>query len=117
MASGAEFWGVDASNGRRHVLVEARHLQDLMPPPASRGQQTGLGRVEPPRYLWAPSGQALLFISARELTWYDLKSGSAKKLLQEAKGEAASGAAGGIHDAQVSPEGQWVSFLRRHSPW
>jgi dipeptidyl-peptidase 4 len=116
-ASGPEIWAVDASNGQRHVLVDARHLRDVLLPPASRGQQTGLGRVEPPRYLWAPSAQALLFISARELTWYDLKSGSAKKLLQEAKGEAASGEAGDIDDAKISPDGRWVSFLRAHDLW
>ena len=112
-----EIWAVDASNGQRHVLVDARHLRDVLLPPASRGQQTGLGRVEPPRYLWAPGAQALLFISARELTWYDLKSGSAKKLLQQAKGETSSGEAGEIDDPQISPDGRWVSFLRGHDLW
>ena len=47
-------------------------------PLPSRGQQTGLGRYQPPRYLWAPDGKALLFISAEELFWYDLASGNSK---------------------------------------
>lgn len=117
-----EIWAVDAATGQRHVLVDARHLRDVLLPPASRGQQTGLGRVEPPRYLWAPGGRALLFISAKELFWYDLKSGSAKKLLGEAKGKGAaskagSGEAGDIDDAKISPDGRWVSFLRAHDLW
>ena len=117
-----EIWAVDASNGQRHVLVDAQHLRDVLLPPASRGQQTGLGRVEAPRYLWAPGGQALLFISAKELVWYDLKSASAKRLLGEGRGkeaasEAGSGEAGDIDDAKISPDGRWVSFLRAHDLW
>jgi len=117
-----EIWAVDGSSGQRHVLVDARHLRDVLLPPASRGQQTGLGRVEPPRYLWAPGGQALLFISAKELFWYDLKSTSAKKLLGEAKGKEAasepgSSEAGDIDDARISPDGRWVSFVRDHDLW
>src|SRR5438445_6910945 len=114
-----EIWAVDAATGQRHVLIDAQRLRDVLLPPASRGQQTGLGRVEPPRYLWAPGGEALLFISAKELFWYDLKDGSAKKLLgkargKEAAGQAGSGEAGDIDDAKISPDGRWVSFLRAH---
>jgi len=69
-ADGPEIWAVDAANGQRHVLVDARHLRDVLLPAASRGQQTGLGRVTPPRYLWAPGGQALLFISAKDCLLY-----------------------------------------------
>lgn len=106
---------VDAAAGQRRVLVDAQRLREVLLPPASRGQQTGLGRVSPPRYLWAPSGQTLLFISARELFWYDLKTGSAKRLLGDANG--AAGRAGDIDDAKISPDGQWVSFLRDHDVW
>ncbi len=112
-----QIWAVDAATAQRQVLVNAQRLRDVLLPPASRGQQTGLGRVSPPRYLWAPSGRALLFISARELFWYDLKTGSAKKLLGEAKGEGLAGGAGDIDDAKISPDGRWVSFLRDHEVW
>src|SRR5579883_1734863 len=67
---GPEIWSVDAATGQKHVLVDARHLHDVLLPPESRGQQTGLGRLSPTRYLWAPNSGALLFISARELFWY-----------------------------------------------
>jgi len=116
-SGGPEIWGVDAASGQRHVLVDARHLRDVLLPPASRGQQTGLGRLSPPQYLWAPGGQALLFISARELFWYELKSGSAKKLFGEAEGKASAGEAADIDDAKISPDGHWVSFLRNHDLW
>jgi dipeptidyl-peptidase 4 len=112
-----EIWAVDAASGQRRVLVDAQHLRDVLLPAASRGQQTGLGRVTPPRYQWAPDGQALLFISAKELFWYDLKSGSAKKLLGENKGKGSAGEAADIDDAKVSPDGHWVSFLRAHDLW
>jgi hypothetical protein len=49
-----EIWVVDASTGRRRALIDAQHLRQILLPPASRGQQTGLGRITPPRYLWAP---------------------------------------------------------------
>lgn len=116
-AAGPEIWAVDSSNGQRHVLVDARHLRDVLLPPASRGQQTGLGRVEAPRYLWAPGGQALLFISAKELFWYDLKSGSAKKLIGEAKNKEAASESADLDDARISPDGRWVSFVRDHDLW
>ncbi|PYU19426.1 MAG: hypothetical protein DMG32_24440, partial [Acidobacteria bacterium] len=112
-----EIWAVEAATGQRHVLVDAQHLRDVLLPAASRGQQTGLGRVTPPRYMWAPGGQALLFISAKELFWYDLKTRSAKKLLGEGKGTASSGEAADIDDAKISPDGRWVSFLRDHDLW
>jgi dipeptidyl-peptidase 4 len=112
-----EIWAVEASTGQRHVLVDARHLRDVLLPPASRGQQTGLGRLTPPRYLWAPGGQALLFISAKELFWYGLKTGTTKKLLGEAARKPPAGEAADIDDAKISPDGRWVSFLRDHDLW
>jgi dipeptidyl-peptidase 4 len=105
---GPEIWAIDAASGSRRVLVDGRHLRDILLPPASRGQQTGLGRLAAARYLWAPNGQALLFISEKELFWYELKTQSSKKLLADS---------GGIDDAKISPDGRWVSFLRNHDLW
>ncbi len=115
---GAAIWAVDAATGNRHVLVDAAHLRDVLLPAASRGQQTGLGRITPPRYLWSPDARALLFISARELFWYDL-AGKTRQLVAAppitAKGTAAGVA--NIDDAKISPDGRWVSFLRDHDLW
>ena len=116
-SGGPEIWAVDALNGQRHVLVDAPRLRGLLLNPESRGQQTGLGRLSPTRYLWAPGSEALLLISARELFWYDLKSKSAKKLVAEREGKVSAGEEGEIDDAKISPDGHWVSFLRRHDLW
>jgi dipeptidyl-peptidase 4 len=112
----AEIWVVDASSGERRVLVDAAHLRDVLLPPASRGQQTGLGRLTPSQYRWAPDSQALLFIGAEQLAWYDLKSQSARHLLPTPSSTASAGD-DGIDDAKISPDGRWVSFLRDHDIW
>ena len=112
-----EIWAVDATTGRKHVLVDAQHLRDVLLPPESRGQQTGLGRLSPTRYLWSPDSQALVFISARELFWYDLKSQSAKRLVGEMKGQESAGKGADIDDAKISPDSHWVSFVRNHDLW
>jgi dipeptidyl-peptidase-4 len=112
--AGDEIWVIDASNGQRRVLVDADHLRNVLLPPASRGQQTGLGRITPPRYLWAPDGKAILLISAEQLFWYDLGNQSAKTLLPK---PAASGEDSTIDDAKISPDGRWVSFVRAHDVW
>jgi dipeptidyl-peptidase-4 len=116
-AGGPEIWAVDAATGQKHVLVDARHLHEVLLPPESRGQQTGLGRLSPTRYLWAPDSQALLFVSARELFWYDLKTQSAKKLVADEGGNPSAPERGDIDDAKISPDGRWVSFLRTHDLW
>ena len=121
-SGGPAIWAVDAATGNRRILVDAAHLREVLLPAASRGQQTGLGRITPPRYLWSPDSRALLFISARELFWYDL-AGKARQLVAAPpstnKGSAADDMAGDatIDDAKISPDGRWVSFLRGHDLW
>jgi dipeptidyl-peptidase 4 len=116
-AAGPEIWAVDAATAQKHVLVDAQHLRDVLLPPASRGQQTGLGRLAPPRYMWAPNAQALLFVSAKELFWYELKTRSSKQLLPKPAGKVSSAGETDIDDAKISPDGRWVSFLRSHDLW
>jgi dipeptidyl-peptidase-4 len=111
---------VDASTGARRVLVDAAHLRDVLLPPASRGQQTGLGRLTPSQYRWAPDSQALLFIGAQQLAWYDLKTQASRHLLSA---PAASSTTvtdpneATLDDTRISPDGRWVSFLRDHDLW
>jgi dipeptidyl-peptidase-4 len=111
-----EIWVADAATGERRMLVDAAHLRNVLLPPASRGQQTGLGRLAPSQYRWSPDSQALLFIGAQQLAWYDLKSQASRHLLATAP-QAASGAEASIDDAKISPDGRWVSFLRNHDLW
>ena len=110
-----EIWVVDTATGERRVLVDAAHMRDVLLPPASRGQQTGLGRLTPSQYRWAPDSQALLFIGAQQLAWYDLKSQTSRRLLPEPAASAESEAT--LDDAKISPDGRWVSFIRNHDLW
>ena len=117
--AGPELWIVDVASGQRHVLLDAGHLAKLLGPPASRGQQTGLGRVTPPSYLWAPDGKALLFASSTQLVWYDIAS-HAGKILVRAKPPITTDEgdiAADLDDPKISPDGRWVSFLRDHDIW
>ena len=115
----AELWIVDAATGQRHVLLDQDHLAKLLGPAASRGQQTGLGRITPPSYFWAPSGKALLFASSSELVWYDLAT-QASRILVRAKPAVADDEgddAADLDDPKISPDSNWVSFLRDHDIW
>jgi len=114
-----EMWIVDAATGQRQILLDQDHLARLLGPPASRGQQTGLGRVTPPSYFWAPDSQALLFASSTELVWYDLATQSNRILVHAqapSNGDEGDEAAD-LDDPKISPDGRWVSFLRHHDIW
>ncbi len=117
---GAQVWAIDADTGQRKVLVDNQHLRNILLPPADRGQTTGLGRLTPARYLWSPDGKALLFVSAQELFWYDVVSGTSRRLVA-APPTAPQGGDGDeaatIDDAKISPDGRWASFLRAHDIW
>ena len=82
---GPQIWAVDAATGQRRVLVDNQHLRNILLPPASRGQTTGLGRLTPAQYLWSPDGKALLFVSAQELFWYDLATQTSRSLVTAAE--------------------------------
>lgn len=105
-------WVMDVASGERRVLVDAEKLEQFPPPPsgattASR-QRTGGGRASQRRYLWAPSGEALLLVSAKGLFWFDLKMQIAKQLASD-KSQAT--------DPKISPDGRWVSFVRDYDLW
>ncbi len=112
---GAEMWVADAASGQRRVLMDAAQLGQVLPPANSRGQQTGLGRLAPSQYRWAPDSSALLFIGAQQLVWYDLKTRAGRALLPQPGGLASP--ENTIDDAKISPDGRWVSFVRNHDIW
>lgn len=108
-AGGAKtaLWAMDASTGQKRVLVAADRLEQILPvshTPAT--QATGLGRHAPAQYEWAPDGAALLFVGPDSLSWFDLKTETAKPLIS-GKVELA--------DAKISPNGAYVSFIRQHN--
>lgn len=96
------------------VLVDADKLRELLSASRRRDTQaTGLGRVTPQQYQWAPSSKALLFISEDNLIWYDPETQSAKRLLADRP----AGETSEVKDARISPDGKWVSFVRNHDIW
>ena len=102
-----ELWAMDAASGERRVLIPGEKLAAILPSENSRSSQaTGLGRRAPSEYQWAPDGSGLLFVSARSLAWYDLKSQSARTLVSGDKA---------IADAKISPDSGTVSFVRDHN--
>ena len=104
-----ELWVVDAATGQHSVLVDADKLSSLLPPSKSApSQATGLARVQADRYLWAPNGRALLFSSDEGLVWLDLNTHETKTLITSDSPVA---------DARISPNGEWVSFVRDHNLW
>ncbi|MGA9884811.1 MAG: S9 family peptidase [Candidatus Acidiferrales bacterium] len=121
--SGEDLVTLDAQTGRRKVLVSSGVLEEAMPPIIpSAIQSTGLGRIEPARYLWSPSGDALLLIGTEKLELLDLHTMAAKTLVDDG---ATSGAgtqrfastSTEIDDPKFSPDGKWVSFVRGWNLW
>ena len=111
-----DLWAIDPSrpHDSPRLLADSDKLRELLPPSRKKDTQaTGLGRVAPQRYAWAPSGKALLFIGDDNLYWYDLENKAAKRLLADRPEDES----GGIADARISPDGKWVSFLRSHDLW
>src|ERR1700722_12051337 len=100
---------MDATTGEKKVLVKADTLQEVMRPEKAKVvQSTGLGRVQPQNYFWAPDGSALLFAGDTELVLLDLKTMAPKSLVS---GDAE------LEDPKFSPDGKWVSFVRDFNLW
>jgi dipeptidyl-peptidase 4 len=118
--SGDEIVTVDAKTGHRKILVSANVLNAAVPPIIpSAIQSTGLGRIEPPRYLWSPQGNALLLIGTDKLVLLDLSTMRPKTLVDATAAQQSAGAAGAdpIDDPKFSPDGKWVSFVRGWNLW
>ena len=104
-----ELWSMDASSGARRLFVAAEKLLSILPAaPARANQSTGLGRIAPSQYQWAPDSSALLFQSEQSLTWFDLKTQTPRTLVS---GQSA------LADPKISPDARSVSFVRDHNLW
>ncbi len=109
-----DIWVLDADTGERRKLVDSEMMVEILPQAGgTQGQQTGLGRVTPQRYFWAPGGDALLFVSSGDLYWFDLTKKTAKKLTDAAQGKSKAE----VTDPKISPDGRWVSFVRNYDLW
>jgi len=105
--SKTELWGLDIASGQRRLLVNTEKLQTVLPAEKKpQTQATGLGRRAASQYVWAPGGEAILFIGSKALGWLDLKTQGVRTLVA---GEEA------IADPKISPDGKFVSFVRGHN--
>jgi dipeptidyl-peptidase 4 len=104
-----ELWALDAATGERSLLISADKLQNIFPAPATKqSQATGAGRRAPSQYQWAPNGNALLFEGPNALAWFDLKTQSGRVLVS-GKEE--------LTDSKISPDSNYVSYVRDHNLW
>ena len=107
--AGADLWIMDATTGERRVLVPRERLESLIPANSSEPTQaTGLGRQAPADYQWAPDGNAILFQGPNALVWFDLKTKTPRTLVSSKESLA---------DPKISPDGNFVSFVREHNVW
>jgi dipeptidyl-peptidase-4 len=104
-----ELWTVAASDGLKHVLVDAAKISQLLPPDsAPASQATGLGRVAAHKYYWSADSNEMVFRAGGKLTWLDLRT-MQTKLLGDGKSA--------VEDPKFSPDGKWVTFLRDYNIW
>jgi len=107
-----EIWAFDTATAHSSPLVSAARVEAALPSdtPTHRGDDDEPSAA--PRgltdYAWAPNGHALLLIAHTSLVWFDLESGRARTLVSGSEG---------LSDAQISPDGRYVSFIRDHSLW
>jgi dipeptidyl-peptidase-4 len=112
-----ELWSVAASDGAKHVLVDAAKISELLPPDtAPASQATGLGRVAAHKYYWSADSSEMVFRSGAKLTWLDLRT-MQTKVLAGSKTGGSDASPGDIEDPKFSPDGKFVTFLRDRNIW
>ena len=104
-----ELWAMEVATGGRSLLLSAEKLESVLPaPPSRQPQATGTGRQASFEYQWAPGGDALLLEVPHALVWFDLKSQTARMLVNGREN---------LNDVKISPDGNYVSFVRNHNLW
>ncbi|HLK33284.1 MAG TPA: DPP IV N-terminal domain-containing protein, partial [Terriglobales bacterium] len=102
-------WYVDATTGKKAVLVAEEKLATLAPPISkikSEREKTWIQRYQVAAYHWAPDSKHLLFDSMGQLWYYSLDSGTA---VQITSAPQATG------DPKFSPDGKRISYIRDHN--
>src|SRR5512146_2268469 len=102
-------WYVDATTGKKAILVAEEKLATLAPPVSkikSEREKTWIERYQVAAYHWAPDSQHLLFDSMGQLWYYSLDTGTA---VQITTAPQATG------DPKFSPDGKRISYIRAHN--
>lgn len=104
-----ELWYVDGATGEKKVLVTAAKLASLAPDRdkvRNEREKERLTRYHVAAYIWAPDSKHLIFDSQGQLWLYDLGTNTA---VQFTSAPDPSG------DPKFSPDGNHVSYIRKHN--
>lgn len=109
-ASRLDLWQYDIATGKHSVLVDSDTLfsgaETLSDEEKARRERLRLFASGIVSYQWSKDGQALLFPLNGDLYHYQLSSKKARKLTDTEAFET---------DAQISPTGRFVSFVREQN--
>jgi dipeptidyl-peptidase 4 len=100
---------VDVATGKPAVLVASEKLSSLAPPTSSikdERKKEAATRYSIAAYHWSPDSKKLLFDSMGHLWLYTLDNGTAVQITTSA--DAAD-------DPQFSPDGNRISYVRKHN--
>lgn len=108
-----EIWSLDAANGKQTLLLSDAEVKAALGGERPGGElgdreNSSVRLKQLKEFSWAPGGHALLLASASTLAWVDLDTHKAKTLVTDR---------GVVSDAQISPDGKSVSYIREHSLW
>jgi dipeptidyl-peptidase 4 len=104
-----ELWYAEAASGEKKVLVSAAKLASLAPDynkVKDEREKERLTRYHVAAYLWSPDSKHLIFDSQGQLWMFDLTSGTAVQF---------TSAADSSGDPKFSPDGNHVSYVRKHN--
>lgn len=109
-ASRLDLWQFHIQTGKHSLLVDADALvkgpEVLSDEEKARRERLRLFASGIVSYQWSKDGQALLFPLNGDLYYVDLASGKSRKLTNTEAFET---------DAQISPKGRYVSFVREQN--
>lgn len=103
-----ELYAMEAASGQGAVLIAADRLGPLLALPLNLSERERENRVRygVAAYQWAPDSNGLLFEASGQLWFYDLRGGTSAQLTASAEANS---------DPKFSPDGRYVSFVRRHN--
>jgi dipeptidyl-peptidase-4 len=106
-----ELWALDPLSGKKALLLGESKLASLAPPASKisdERQREWRGRYGVASYHWSPDSKYLLFDSNGQLWLYSFQTGT---------GVLATSSPDLVSDPKFSPDGKYISYLRKHDLW
>ena len=107
-----EIQGLDGETGKRSVLVSVADLTSVFGSEPKRLPGEDAEDAVPHtlllNYAWSPDGRSLLLATRESLGWFDLDAHTGRILFHSDDD---------LSDAQISPDGRCVAFIRDHALW